>query len=153
MRRVKQILWVGGICVAVIGFMALPFPRTNPKAITQSLFERVAMTGAFTQPGLILVCVGIGCLALSALLPSGRQQAGQGVSRPQARAGGDSARAPRRAHHPARFTSLLATHAKSPSTIPETTPTTGPVASIMSRGESGSGIVAIIFISSACRTA
>jgi hypothetical protein len=72
-RRAKQILQVLGICVAGIGVMALPFPRTNPKAFTQSLFERVAMTGAFTRPGVILILVGLGCLALAALLPSGRQ--------------------------------------------------------------------------------
>jgi hypothetical protein len=72
-RRAKQTLLVVGICVAGIGVMALPFPRTSPKALTQSLFERVAMTGVFTRPGVILICVGVGCLALAALLPSGRQ--------------------------------------------------------------------------------
>jgi hypothetical protein len=72
-RRAKQVLRVGGICAAAIGFTALPFPRTNPKAISQSLFERLAATGAFTQPGLVLICVGLGCLALAALLPSSRE--------------------------------------------------------------------------------
>ncbi len=72
-RRAKRILLVGGICAACVGATALPFPRTNPKALTQSLFENVAMTGAFTRPGVILICVGLGCLALAALLPSGRE--------------------------------------------------------------------------------
>ena len=72
-RRAKQILQVVGICVAGIGVMALPFPRTHPKAITQSLFERIATTGAFTRPGVILICVGLGCVALAALLPAGRE--------------------------------------------------------------------------------
>jgi hypothetical protein len=72
-RGAKQILQVVGICVAGIGVMALPFPRTSPKALTQSLFERLAMTGAFTRPGVILICVGLGCLALAAFLPAGRQ--------------------------------------------------------------------------------
>src|SRR5512133_2375297 len=71
--RARQILLVVGICVAAIGAMALPFPRASPKALTQSFFERVAMTGAFTRPGLILLGVGLGCLALAALMPSGRQ--------------------------------------------------------------------------------
>jgi hypothetical protein len=71
--RAKQILLVVGVCVGVIGLMALPFPRASPKALTQSLFERLATTGAFTRPGLILICVGLGCLALAALLPSDRQ--------------------------------------------------------------------------------
>jgi hypothetical protein len=73
MRRAKEILRIGGICTAVVGVLALPFPRTNPKAITQSLFEQLAATGAFTQPGLILICVGLGSLALAALLPSSRE--------------------------------------------------------------------------------
>jgi hypothetical protein len=72
-RRAKQILLVAGICVAGLGLMALPFPRTSPKALTQSVFERIAMTGAFTRPGLILICVGLGCLVIAALLPSGQQ--------------------------------------------------------------------------------
>ncbi len=73
MRRTKEVLLIGGICAAVIGVTALPFPRTNPKAITQSLFERLATTGAFMQPVLILILVGLGCIALAALLPSGRE--------------------------------------------------------------------------------
>lgn len=73
MERAKQILLVIGICAAAVGVMLLPLPRTSPKALTQSLFVNVAMTGAFTQPGVILVCVGLGCIALGALLPSGRQ--------------------------------------------------------------------------------
>jgi hypothetical protein len=52
--RAKQILLVVGVCAGVIGLMALPFPRTSPKALTQSLFERIATTGAFTRLGLIL---------------------------------------------------------------------------------------------------
>lgn len=72
-RRAKQILQVVGICVAGIGVLALPFPRTNPKALTQSFFERVATTGAFTRPGVILILVGLGCLAIAVLLPAGRE--------------------------------------------------------------------------------
>jgi len=72
MRCAKQILLAVGICVAGIGIMALPFPR-GPKALSQSLFERVVTTGAFTRPGVILICVGLACLALAALLPSGRE--------------------------------------------------------------------------------
>lgn len=68
--RAKQILVVVGVCCAGIGLVALPFPRANPKALTQSLFENVAMTGAFTRPGVILLLVGLGCLALAAVLPS-----------------------------------------------------------------------------------
>lgn len=72
-RRTKEVLLIGGICAAGIGVTALPFPRTNPKAITQSFFDRLATTGAFTQPGLILILFGLGCLALAALLPPGRE--------------------------------------------------------------------------------
>jgi hypothetical protein len=72
MERAKLILRVVGVCVVAIGLMALPFPRTSPKALT-SLFERAAMTGAFTRPGIFLVVAGLGCLALSALLPPGRE--------------------------------------------------------------------------------
>jgi hypothetical protein len=70
-RRAKRILQIVGICVATIGAMALPFPQTNPEALTQSFFVWVTMTGAFLRPGLALIFVGLGCLALSALLPSG----------------------------------------------------------------------------------
>jgi hypothetical protein len=71
-RRAKEVLRIGGICTAAIGVSALPFPPTNPKAITQSFFERLAATGVFTQPGVILILVGLGCIVLAALLPSGR---------------------------------------------------------------------------------
>ena len=46
---------------------------------------------------------------------------------------------------------LEATSAKSPRTMPEATPTTGPIISIMSLGESGSGIVFIMAASCGCR--
>jgi hypothetical protein len=72
MERAKLILRVVGICVAMIGVEALPFPQANPAALTQSLFVRLAMTGAFIRPGIILILVGLGCLAVAALLPSGR---------------------------------------------------------------------------------
>lgn len=72
-ERAKLILRVVGICVALIGAMLLPFRTTNPEALTQSLFVRIAMTGVFTRPGLILIVVGLGCLAVAALLPSGRE--------------------------------------------------------------------------------
>lgn len=72
-ERAKQILLAVGTCLAAIGALALPFPRTNPKVLTQSLFENVAMTGAFSRPGVILIVAGVGCIALGALLPSGRQ--------------------------------------------------------------------------------
>jgi hypothetical protein len=62
-----------GVCVAAVGVTALPFARTNPKALTQSLFESVAATGAFTRPGFFLICAGLGCLAVAALLPDGRR--------------------------------------------------------------------------------
>ncbi len=42
------------------------------------------------------------------------------------------------------FTSLLAINAKSPSTIPEITPTIGPIISIINLGASGIGIVFIM---------
>lgn len=70
-RRAKLILQIVGICTAAIGAMALPFPQTNPKAITQSFWGSVVMTGAFVRPGVVLIFVGLGCLALAALLPSG----------------------------------------------------------------------------------
>jgi protein-S-isoprenylcysteine O-methyltransferase Ste14 len=69
--RAKRILQVVGICLVVIGGMALPFPQTNPEALTQSLFVWVTMTGTFVRPGLVLVVLGLACLALAALLPSG----------------------------------------------------------------------------------
>ncbi len=72
-RRAKVILNAVGICAIAIGVMLLPLPHTNPKALTQSLFVWVAMTGAFTRPGVILILVGLGCLAVAALLPSGRE--------------------------------------------------------------------------------
>ena len=72
-ERPKLILRVVGICVALIGGMLLPFRTTNPEALTQSLFVWIAMTGVFTRPGLILIVVGLGCIALAALLPSGRE--------------------------------------------------------------------------------
>lgn len=56
-----------------MGLVALPLPRANPKALTQSVFESLAMTGAFTRPGFILLVAGLGLLALAALVPSGRQ--------------------------------------------------------------------------------
>jgi hypothetical protein len=68
-RRAKQILQIVGVCVAAFGLVSLPFARTNPKALTQSLFERMAASGVFTRPGLILICVGLGCLAIAALVP------------------------------------------------------------------------------------
>lgn len=73
MRRAREILQIVGTCIAAIGVMALPFVRTSPKAVTQSLFERVAMTGAFTRPGVVLILLGLGCLALAAALPRGRR--------------------------------------------------------------------------------
>jgi hypothetical protein len=71
--RAKQILLVVGICLAAIGLLALPFPQTNPKAVTQSLFVRLAETGAFTRPGFLLISVGVTCLAVAALLPPPRE--------------------------------------------------------------------------------
>ena len=80
MRRAKQILQIVGICTAVIGRMFLPFlpqtdpglaVHTDPEGLTQSLFEWIKMTGAFVRPGLVLIFVGLGCLAIAALLPSG----------------------------------------------------------------------------------
>jgi hypothetical protein len=72
-RRAKQILLVVGICVTAIGLEALAFPQTNPEALTQSLFVRLAAAGAFTRPGLILICVGLACLAVATLLPARRE--------------------------------------------------------------------------------
>ena len=72
-RRAKQILLVGGICLIAIGGMFLPLPQTNPEALTQSLFVWLAMMGAFIRPGLILILVGLGCLAVAWTLPSGRE--------------------------------------------------------------------------------
>lgn len=72
-RRAKEILLVVGTCLASFGVMAVPYVRTNPKALTQSLFERIAMTGAFTRPGVVLIVVGLACLAVAALLPSDRE--------------------------------------------------------------------------------
>lgn len=73
MGRARTILLVVGICVAAIGLMALPFPITNPKVFTESLFHAVTTTGALVRPGLILFLVGLGCLAVAALLPSDRE--------------------------------------------------------------------------------
>ncbi len=78
--RAKQILLVAGICVAVAGGMDLGCPGTSPKAFShavspeggQSLFVWVAMTGALNRQGVILILVGLGCLALAWILPSGR---------------------------------------------------------------------------------
>jgi len=61
-----------GICLVAIGIMALPFVGANPKAVTQSLFARIATTGAFTRPGLMLILVGAAVLGVAALLPSNR---------------------------------------------------------------------------------
>ncbi len=71
--RAKRILLVLGICVALIGGMLLPFPTTSPEALTQSLFVWIAMTGAFTRPGIILLLVGLACVGLGLLLPSDRE--------------------------------------------------------------------------------
>lgn len=62
-----------GICVVTVGATMLPFPVTNPKVFTQSFFALVASTGVFARPGLILIAVGLGCLAVAALLPSDRK--------------------------------------------------------------------------------
>jgi hypothetical protein len=61
------------ICVARLGVTALPSARTNPKAVTESVFESLAATGAFTRPGLALICMGPGCLAVAALRPEDRR--------------------------------------------------------------------------------
>ncbi|GAO01201.1 hypothetical protein [Anaeromyxobacter sp. PSR-1] len=73
MGRAKTTLIIVGTCVAAVGAMALPFPITNPKVFTQGLFARVASTGAFARPGLLLILVGLGCLAVARLLPSDRE--------------------------------------------------------------------------------
>jgi len=65
----KQILQIVGICVAGLGLMALPLPRTIELAII-NLFDIAAMTGAFARPGVILILVGLFCLAVAALLPA-----------------------------------------------------------------------------------
>lgn len=70
-RRAKEILLVVGTCLALFGVMALPYARTSPKA--QSLFERAAMTGAFTRPGVVLISIGLVCLGVAALLPKDRE--------------------------------------------------------------------------------
>lgn len=72
-RRAKLVLQIVGVSAAAIGSMALPLPRTSPKGLTQSFFERVAPSGAFTRQGLVLMLLGLGCLALAALLPSSRE--------------------------------------------------------------------------------
>ncbi len=73
MERATLILRIVGICTALVGAMALPFPQTSPAALTQSRFVWIAMTGAFVRPGLVLILIGLGCLVLSALLPTGRE--------------------------------------------------------------------------------
>lgn len=72
MSRAKTVLLIVGICTALVGLMALPFPVTSPKVFTQTVFNAVAATGAFVRPGIILIVVGLGCLAVAALLPSDR---------------------------------------------------------------------------------
>lgn len=72
MSRAKTVLLIVGICTALVGLMALPFPVTSPKVFTQTVFNAVAATGAFIRPGIILIVVGLGCLAVAALLPSDR---------------------------------------------------------------------------------
>lgn len=69
--RAKDILKILGISLSAVGLLALPFPQANPEAVTQSLFVRLAEAGAFTRPGVVLICVGLGCLVLSAVLPEG----------------------------------------------------------------------------------
>jgi hypothetical protein len=71
-ERAKLVLRIAGICIALIGGMMLPGPRTNPEALTQSLFVWIAMTGFFARPGVILIVVGLGCLVVAWFLPSGR---------------------------------------------------------------------------------
>lgn len=72
MSRAKLILQVVGVCAAAIGAMALPFPRTSPKPLTQSIFETLAMRGTFARSGVVLILAGLACLALAAVLPSKR---------------------------------------------------------------------------------
>ncbi|ACG72799.1 conserved hypothetical protein [Anaeromyxobacter sp. K] len=73
MSRAKTILLIVGICTAVVGLMALPFPVTSPKVFTQSLFSAVSSTGAFARPGLVLIAIGLVCLGLAAMVPSDRE--------------------------------------------------------------------------------
>lgn len=75
--RAKLILLVAGILLALVGVMALPSTPVGPDGLPvspeglTSVFVAVASTGAFTRQGVVLICVGVGCIALGALLPSG----------------------------------------------------------------------------------
>jgi len=73
MSRAKLILRVVGVCAFVAGLEFMPIPMTNPEALTQSLFVWLAMMGALIRPGLIVICVGVACLAVAALLPDDRE--------------------------------------------------------------------------------
>jgi hypothetical protein len=69
----KQILQGVGIFIAAAGVVSLPSSGLGPKGLTQSLFARLAITGAFTRHGLVLILVGLGCLVVAMLLPSDRE--------------------------------------------------------------------------------
>jgi uncharacterized protein YjeT (DUF2065 family) len=70
--RAKLVLRIVGICLIAIGLMMLPFPLT-PDTVTRSLYDLIATTGFFIRPGLVVIGVGIGCLAADALMPEGRE--------------------------------------------------------------------------------
>jgi hypothetical protein len=65
----RQTFQVVGIVAAAAGVTSLPFPRTSPRALSQSLVARLAEMGAFTRFGLGLLAVGLSCLGIAALLP------------------------------------------------------------------------------------
>jgi len=69
MSRLKHVLRLGGVVVAVIGLMCLPIGfRVSPKR-DLSLFNNLADTGAFIATALVLIPVGLITIVLSYILP------------------------------------------------------------------------------------
>jgi hypothetical protein len=65
--RLKALLRVGGILLMLIGGMFLPACRgeSGPKS---TIFNRIAITGAFPEPGMTMIVIGAVAFAASWLV-------------------------------------------------------------------------------------
>ena len=65
----KSALRFVGFCLFVAGFLCMPFPVTNPKAMT-SIFPWLAASGVLVRIGLWTMAIGAIVFALSFTLRS-----------------------------------------------------------------------------------
>jgi uncharacterized membrane protein HdeD (DUF308 family) len=67
--KIKSVLRLLGFCLILGGLLCMPFPVTNPEAVT-SVFPWLAMSGGLVRFGAWAIAIGILFLAASFAVPS-----------------------------------------------------------------------------------